>query len=100
MAQLIDTSILITLERRGWWLNNLAATAPDEPIALARITASELLMGVYRANTPDRQARQRVFVEALLGRSPVLRGDPQVARPYRSAPAEHTNAVSPILWDV
>ncbi len=88
MAQLIDTSVLVTLERRGWPLSSLAATAPDEPVALASITASELLMGVYRANTPERQVRRRVFVEALLGRLPVLPFDLQVARQHAQLWAE------------
>ena len=29
MAQLIDTSVLVTLERRGWPLSSLAAIAPE-----------------------------------------------------------------------
>ena len=60
MAQVIDTSVVIGMERHGHTLQDLAALSPDEPIALASITASELLVGVYRADTP----------EALVGAGP------------------------------
>lgn len=81
MARLIDTSIFIALERRNRPLGALASTAdPDEPIALAAITASELLTGAYRADSQERRVRRHAFVEAILGLIPVLSFDLPAAR--------------------
>lgn len=44
----------------------------DEPVALAAITASELLHGCHRAPDPGIRARRSAFVEGLLGIIPVL----------------------------
>jgi predicted nucleic acid-binding protein len=82
MAQLIDSSVFIALERRGQRLEALAAAAPDDTVALASITASELLAGVHRANSAERRLRRGAFVEAVLGLVPVLAFDLQVARIY------------------
>jgi predicted nucleic acid-binding protein len=83
VALLIDTSVFVALERRGLPLGALAAAAPggpDAPVALAGITASELLVGVHRADTPARRLRRGAFVEALLGAVPVLPFDLRLAR--------------------
>ncbi len=80
MAQLIDTSVIIALERWGRTLPDLAALLPDEPIALASVTVSELLVGVHRANTPERRLQRERFVEAVLLRVPVLPFDVVDAR--------------------
>ena len=82
MAQLIDTSIFIALERRGQPFNALALATPDEPVALASITASELLAGVHRADSMARRLRREAFVEAILGLIPVLPFDLRVARAH------------------
>jgi len=66
VAQLIDTTIFITLERRGLALGALAGAIPDEPLALASITAAELLAGVYRADSPGRRARRAAFTDTPL----------------------------------
>ena len=80
MAQLIDTSVLITLERQRRPLSDLAAAAFNEPMALAAITASELLVGVFRSHTPQRRARREAFVEAVLESVPIMPFDLNVAR--------------------
>ncbi len=82
MARLIDSSVFITLERRRSNLAELArATASrDEPVAMAAITASELLAGVERADSQDRRATRSAFVESVLSLMPVLPFDLQVAR--------------------
>ena len=61
MAFLIDSSVMIALERRGLAHGALTVVAPVERIGLASITASELLAGVYRANSPERRVRREVF---------------------------------------
>jgi predicted nucleic acid-binding protein len=44
----------------------------EESIAIAAITASELLHGCQRATDPGVRARRAAFVEGLLGAIPVL----------------------------
>ena len=58
----------------------LASVAADEPVALAAITASELLAGVQRADSIQRRARREAFVEAIIDLVPVLPIDLRVAR--------------------
>lgn len=72
MAQLIDTSIFIAHERQRLNLDLLARSFPDDRIALAVITASELLAGIYHANTEQRQHRRQMFVERVLSTLPVI----------------------------
>jgi predicted nucleic acid-binding protein len=72
MAVLIDSSVFIAMERRGAGTDVVLALVPDEPVALAAISASELLFGVERANTPERRVRRELFVEALLALIPIL----------------------------
>ena len=80
MAQLIDTSVLISLERQRRPISDLTTAASSEPMALAAITASELLVGVLRSDSPQRRLRGEAFVEAVLEYIPVLPFDPRVAR--------------------
>jgi tRNA(fMet)-specific endonuclease VapC len=51
----------------------------DDEVAIAAITASELLHGVHRA-TEEHRARREAFVSAVLDAFPVLSFDPLVAR--------------------
>jgi predicted nucleic acid-binding protein len=57
MAVLIDSSVFIALERRGAGPDEVLTLVPDEPVALPAVSASELLFGVERADTPQRRAR-------------------------------------------
>ncbi|MFN8473652.1 MAG: type II toxin-antitoxin system VapC family toxin [Anaerolineae bacterium] len=80
MTWLIDSSVFIALERRRIPHEALARIASDEPVALASITASELLAGVYRADSLARRVQREAFVETILERVPVLPFDLRVAR--------------------
>lgn len=82
MARLIDSSVLIELERRGEPVRVITDAAPAETFALASITAAELLVGVERADTPDRRRRRAAFVEKILVEIPLLPVDLPVARVY------------------
>jgi tRNA(fMet)-specific endonuclease VapC len=66
VGTLLDSSVLIRLERTGSTL----ALADDEEVAVAAITASELLHGVHRAD-PRRRAQREAFVEHVLQVLPV-----------------------------
>lgn len=83
MATLIDSTIPIGLERRGLSLVELSRIVPeDEEIALAAVTVSELLLGVFRADSAPRRLRRESFLDALLDAIPVLPFDLRVARTY------------------
>ncbi|MGH9379291.1 MAG: PIN domain-containing protein [Thermoanaerobaculia bacterium] len=64
MALLIDTDLLIDLERVGGSLED-ASFLGDEDCAISVITVSELLHGARRAKG-DRRRRRLAFVEHLL----------------------------------
>ena len=92
MARLIDSSALITLERRGLSLGALDYLVPAEPGAIASITASELLAGVHRAPASERRRRREAFVETVSAHLPVLPFDLPVARIHSRISAEFAAA--------
>jgi tRNA(fMet)-specific endonuclease VapC len=63
MAILIDTSVLVHLERRGHTLDKAVG---EQDRAISVITASELLHGVHRARDGAVRTRRAAFVEHLL----------------------------------
>ena len=77
---MFDSSVLIALERRGAALEDLAVVAAAEPGAIAAITASELLVGAYRADSEQRRLAREAFIEDILVRLPALPFDLIVAR--------------------
>ena len=80
MATLIDASVLIAAERGRVDLDVLLAEHGEEEIALAAITASELLHGVHRATKPEQRAQREAFVERLLADLPIISFDLVAAR--------------------
>lgn len=72
MGFLIDSSVLIALERESLSLRGLQAALSGETFALSAITASELLHGVHRAVDPEIRTKRSRFVEHLLGGMPVI----------------------------
>lgn len=88
MARLIDSSVFIDLERRGQQLSALEATIPEEAVALAAITGSELLAGVFRAVPSPRRRRREAFVETVLEAFPVLPFGLAVARVHAQLVAD------------
>lgn len=81
MAILVDTSVLIAHERARVDL----PTGDD--LAIAAITASELLQGTYRGQVQDRVRRQ-VLVDRILEAIPVIAFDLDVARVHARLWAE------------
>ncbi len=73
MGTLLDTSILIDIERSRGTIPTTADTA------IAAITASELLQGVLRADRAHRAVRES-FVEGILAMVPTIPFSLQVAR--------------------
>ena len=92
MARLVDSSVVIELERRDRQLGDLERLIPGEPFASAAITASELLVGVHRAVTERQRSRRQDAIEAMLGQVPIIPFDLPVARVHARVLAELTGA--------
>lgn len=82
MGLLIDTSVLIAIERSGETPKTVLSTVGDEPAYLAAISASELLHGVHRAQSERRRERRARFVESLFSLLAVLPFDLEAARTH------------------
>ena len=63
MGRLIDTSVFIDLERRAGQVSDLEGRLPDEPAMMAAMSASELLVGIHRAETPQRREERKTFID-------------------------------------
>lgn len=85
MAVLIDTSVLIDIERGR---SDLDAAVGDEDRAISAITASELLHGVHRATDDRVRARRQAFVEHILAALDPIPIDVRVARAHAAAWAQ------------
>lgn len=84
MGALIDSSVLIAAERNKTGLDELLRDHGEEAIAIAAITASELLHGVHRAQKPAQRTRREAFVENILAVVPVVPFDVVTARVHAS----------------
>ena len=80
MAVVVDSTVFITADRRGLKPLDLKIVVPDEAAMIATITASELLFGVHRADSPSRRAAREAFVEAILDIFPSLPFELTIAR--------------------
>jgi predicted nucleic acid-binding protein len=85
MAVLIDTSVLIDIERGGGGLDSAVG---DEDRAISIITQSELLHGVHRAADDGIRARRQAFVEHILEALDPIPIDSRVARAHAAAWAQ------------
>jgi tRNA(fMet)-specific endonuclease VapC len=88
MGLLIDSSSLIAAERGQLDLETALQDDLDEEIAIAAITASELLHGIHRLKGSLKQAKAERFVERLLDRIPVMAFDLEAARVHARLGAE------------
>jgi tRNA(fMet)-specific endonuclease VapC len=99
MAVLIDTSVLVDLERSG---GALEAAAGNADRAISVITVSELLHGIHRAKTPPVAARRSAFVEAVLAAVAPLPITSAIARIHAEHWAALDDAGTPVgthdLW--
>jgi tRNA(fMet)-specific endonuclease VapC len=80
LATLIDASVLIAAERGLLDWDDILAEHGATAVAVAAITASELLHGVHRATSGRIRARREAFVERVLSRLPVIPFDLAIAR--------------------
>lgn len=84
MAALIDSSVLIAVERGQLELDEIGARLAQQDVALSAVTASELLHGIHRARTSAQRHQRQAFVEGLLAQVPVITFDLTVARVHAS----------------
>jgi len=96
VGAVIDSSVFIAAERGKLDLERVLRDHGDEPIAIAAITASELLHGVHRAGESTHRARPEAFVERILSELPLLPFDLVVARVHARLSAELAGKGSPI----
>lgn len=76
---ILDTTILVGAERSQRALDNVIAD--DDDVAIAAVTAAELLVGVELANAKVHSVRER-FVTSVLAAIPVEDYDLGVARAH------------------
>ena len=79
---LIDTSVLIDLERSQRDVDSLAFAYPNVSFSMAAITASELLVGVHLADTGAQRQRRQEFIERLLEAIQIVPFDLRAARQH------------------
>jgi tRNA(fMet)-specific endonuclease VapC len=84
MGTVLDTSILIDLERA-----RRVFRATEDAVAIAAITASELIQGVLRADAAHRPERES-FVEGILATVPTVPFSLRIARVHAAIWAEMT----------
>ena len=76
---ILDTTVLIAAERHGHALDTVVAD--DDDVAIAAITAAELLVGVQLADARHRR-RRATFVDDILALVPIESYDLDVAREH------------------
>jgi tRNA(fMet)-specific endonuclease VapC len=69
---ILDTSVLIAAERGDLDMPAFLESLGQDSVAIAAITAAELLFGVERAKRGRVRARRGAFVEGLLSVVPVI----------------------------
>jgi len=89
MGVVVDTGVFVLWERRGHSVERRLSEI-DRPGFISVASASELLVGVHRADSlPRRDTRSR-FVEAILLQFPILGIDLNVARIHAQLSSELT----------
>lgn len=96
MARVIDSSVLIAIERRRQLAVDIDIIAAGEPLAIASVTVSELLAGAELARTHEQRQRIESNAEYLLERLPVLPFDLEAARIHARLYAVLRSAGQPI----
>jgi tRNA(fMet)-specific endonuclease VapC len=88
VGTLIDTSVFIAVERGQLDVARLRGEDEDEPVAMAAITAAELLHGVHRMKSAVGRTRVERSVERMLALFPAIPFDLDVARVHARIGAE------------
>jgi tRNA(fMet)-specific endonuclease VapC len=76
---ILDSAVLIGAERSARHLNHLISD--DDDVAIAAVSAAELVVGVRLADEPHR-ARRSAFVQSVLSTIPIEPYDERVAEAH------------------
>ncbi len=79
MGLIVDSSVFIESERKRRAVD-LSRWRDYGQVFLSVMTTSELLVGVHRANSPERRSRRSAFVDAILSSIPSIPIDGEIAR--------------------
>jgi len=71
MGLMVDTNVFIRFEKSGDPID-FSSWEGSQEVYICVVIASELLMGVHRANTEERRLRRSAFVEAIIAGVGVL----------------------------
>src|SRR5208282_1758466 len=70
MGLILDSSVVIAAERRGdrveELIEKIVKSTGDQEAALSAIGLTELVHGIYRAQTPEKRLRRESFINELL----------------------------------
>jgi len=80
VAFVADTRVFVTIDRQQGTINDVLAFTDESELAIASITASELLAGVILSAAGARRQRREAFVTSVLGTVSILPLDLNVAR--------------------
>ena len=96
MGTIIDTSVVIAAERGQIDAARLVDEPDDDAVAIAAITASELLHGAHRLKSAVARTRAHRFVEDFLATFPAIPFDLDIARVHARLDAELSAAGAPV----
>jgi len=81
VGMMVDTNVWIHFEKNGTPID-FSPWEPNDKVYISVMIASELLIGVHRADTDERRQRRSAFVEAVVGAVDVLDFDMASARKH------------------
>jgi len=82
MGVILDTRVLISLEKAESSLDELIAGREAEPFGISVVSVSELLHGVHRADSEARRVTRESYVERIIELFPVYPFDLAAGRIY------------------
>jgi predicted nucleic acid-binding protein len=75
LGVILDSSVVIEAERQhlnvAQFLKQVMQKIGESEAALCAVTVAELAHGIYRADTPERRGRRRIFLDDLKAAVPV-----------------------------
>lgn len=72
MAGVVDTSALITLERRGSFITEDFPWLQDDTYFISSVTVSDLSVGAFRASSPERRIERERILARIFDVLPTL----------------------------
>ena len=82
MGVVLDTSILVSLERAESSIDGFIAGREGEPFGISVVSVAELLHGVHRADSEKRRLKRVSYVERIIDLFPVYPFDLCAGRIY------------------